>query len=65
MMEGLKVIMNEAFSLPGDGGYSAIALDSGFIYEGSPLTTFALGLSHPGPYLFPLCLFEPCLGDDH
>ena len=65
MMEGLKVIMNEAFSLPGDGGYSAIALDSGFIYEGSPLTTFALGLSNPGPYLFPLCLFEPCLGDDH
>lgn len=62
MMKGLTTIANNSVSLGyGDGGYLAIPEDTGFIYQFTDLTLHTLGLSNPGPYLFPLCQFEPCL----
>lgn len=62
MMKGLTTIANGAIDhSDGDGGYHDIPEDTGFIYQFTDLTLQTLGLSNPGPYLFPLCTFEPCL----
>ena len=64
MLKGLMTIANGSVDrVADDGGYRDIPLDTGFVYEFSDLTLQTLGLSNPGPYLFPLCTFENCLGD--
>ncbi|PCJ45186.1 MAG: hypothetical protein COA99_05330 [Moraxellaceae bacterium] len=65
MMEGLKVIVSQINEAPtDDGGYSLVPTDSGFLYQFSPLTQSVLGLTTPGPYLYPLCLFEECFSEE-
>ena len=62
MMNGLTTIANQKIdNVTDDGGYLAIPEDSGFIYRFTDLTLNTLGLTNPGPYLFPLCTFESCL----
>lgn len=64
MYRGLNVIANGRMErTPGDGGYGAIPVDTGFIYELSDLTLQTLGMEYPGPYIFPLCTLQPCLGE--
>ncbi len=63
MMNSLLAITTKAVDQKGDAGYKKIPKDSGFIYELSPITMKVLGLEHPGPFLFPLCTFETCLGE--
>ncbi|MCG8668085.1 MAG: hypothetical protein MI867_01630 [Pseudomonadales bacterium] len=65
MFKGLWVIANGKIdSINGDGGYSQIPEDSGFLYEFTETTMQTLGLSHPGPYIFPLCTLQPCLTNE-
>ena len=62
MMKGLTTIANHKVdNATDDGGYLRIPEDSGFIYQFTDLTLNTLGLTNPGPYLFPLCTFESCL----
>ena len=62
MMNGLATIANQKIdNATDDGGYLNIPEDSGFIYQFTDLTLNTLGLTNPGPYLFPLCTFESCL----
>jgi len=62
MMNGLTVIANKKVDyVTDDGGYLNIPEDSGFIYRFTDSTLSTLGLTNPGPYLFPLCTFESCL----
>lgn len=62
MMKGLTTIASSAIeNSTDDGGYLQIPEDTGFIYQFTDLTLQTLGMTNPGPYLFPLCLFEACL----
>lgn len=56
MMRSLIATANSVIdSIPGDGGYSNIPTDSGFIYEISRLAQGVLGIPLAGPFLQPLC----------
>ena len=64
MYRGLNVIASGKLAhAEGDGGYGDIPVDTGFIYELSELTKQTLGLEEGGPYIFPLCTLQPCLGE--
>ena len=64
MYRGLNVIANGRMDrTSGDGGYADIPVDTGFIYQLSGLTLQTLGMDNPGPYIFPLCTLQPCLGE--
>jgi hypothetical protein len=65
MLQGmLSAASGTLQTMTDDNGYTSIAEDSGFIYRLSPITRIALGMLPAGPYLYPLCTFETCLGGE-
>ncbi|MCG8316910.1 MAG: hypothetical protein MI976_27150 [Pseudomonadales bacterium] len=65
MFKGLWVLFTgQMDSTQGNAGYYNIPTDTGFLYQLGEVAQHTLGLDHPGPYIFPLCQLQSCLGEE-